>query len=480
MKPCLLSLLFAVAAFCLPLRSAEAPPNIVFIFTDDLGIADLGSYGRKDHRTPNLDRLARDGTRFTSAYCAQPICSPSRAALMTGRAPARLHLTTFLPGRANARSQKLLHPEIRMALPLEEKTLPELLKPAGYKTACVGKWHLGGRGFGPKEQGFDLYHPGRANTEPSTTEGSKGEYDLTRAAIEFIEANRQGPFFLFLSHHTPHIPFSGRPDLVEKNSAAFNPLYGALIETMDDSIGRVLKKIDELGLSENTIVVFTSDNGGLHVPELKHEVVTHNGPFRAGKGYLYEGGLRVPLIIRWPGKIPAGRTTDIPVNNTDWVPTFLALAGLEVPGNLDGQNIAGILKGAESAGDRQFFWHFPHYTNQGGKPGGALREGDWKLIERYEDGQLELYNLAEDIGETSNLAGRDPQRAIRMQKALDQWRKQIGAQANRPNPNFDPEEHAAIYHDFDSSRYDPRDTSAQTKERVLHWRQLMDAATRRQ
>ena len=460
---------------------AAPPPNIVLILTDDLGIADLQCYGRKDHRTPNLDRLASEGLRFTSAYCAQPICSPSRAALLTGRAPARLHLTTFLPGRADCAAQKLLHPPIRMALPLEEKTLPEFLKQAGYKSACIGKWHLGGKGFLPTDQGFDVYYPGRANTEPSATEGSKGEYDLTREAIQFIEENRERPFFLFLSHNTPHIPFSGRPDLVEKNEDAFNPLYAALIETMDDAVGLLLEKIDSLGLRNNTIVIFTSDNGGLHVPELKHEVVTHNGKFRAGKGYLYEGGLRIPLIVRWPGKIPAGRVTDRPVNNSDWVPTLLEFAGgsVDAPATLDGRSIAALLRAEEPGANRTLFWHFPHYTNQGGRPGGAVREGDWKLIERYENGQLELYNLGEDIGETKNLAGEDPQRAMRMQQALAAWRREVGAQENRPNPNFDPEEHAAIYHDFESSRFDPRNASPETTERVLHWRHLMDAAPRR-
>src|SRR6185295_3189453 len=219
-----------------------------------------------DHRTPNLDGLAEQGTRFTSAYCAQSICSPSRAAILTGKAPARLHITTYLPGRPDAPSQKLLHPAIRQELPLEEVTLAEHLKRAGYATACIGKWHLGGKGFLPTDQGFDFYHPGNAVTKPSATEGGKGEYDLTHRALEFIETNRAKPFFLYLAHNSPHIPYSARTNLVAKNGRAFEPVYAALVETLDDSVSLVLKKLDEAGLRERTLVIFTSDHGGLHVP----------------------------------------------------------------------------------------------------------------------------------------------------------------------------------------------------------------------
>ncbi|MBC8113648.1 MAG: sulfatase-like hydrolase/transferase, partial [Candidatus Saccharimonas sp.] len=267
--------------------AAERLPNIVFVFADDLGINDLGCYGRRDQQTPHLDRLAAQGTRFTSAYCAQPICSPSRAAVMTGKAPARLHLTTFLPGRADCVSQKLLHPKIAMQLPLEEVTIAESLKAAGYATACVGKWHLGGQGFGPKEQGFDFVHVGKANTAPSSNEGGKGEYDLTAAAETFITDNQDRPFFLYLPHNNPHVPLAAKAELVEKYKDSFNPIYAAMIETLDVSVGRLMAKLDELKLSDRTIFVFSSDNGGLHVQELPHTPATHNTPYRAGKGYLY-------------------------------------------------------------------------------------------------------------------------------------------------------------------------------------------------
>lgn len=454
-----------------------APPNVVLILADDLGINDLHCYGRQDHVTPHLDRLASQGARFTSAYCAQPICSPSRAALLTGRSPARLHLTTYLPGRNDATSQKLLHPKIQPGLPLAEKTLAEHLKAAGYATACIGKWHLGGTNASPLEQGFDLYHPGAPNTRPSETEGGKGEYDLTARAETFIEANRSRPFFLYLPHNSPHINYSARTNLVDKHRAAFEPVYAALIETLDDSVGRLLRKIDDLGLAANTIVIFASDNGGLHVPEAGHRKITHNRPFRAGKGFLYEGGLRVPLIVRWPGQI-APTVIDAPVVNTDWLPTLLELAGLPPAGELDGQSFAALLRGQPAAA-RRFFWHFPHYTNQGGRPGGAVRDGPWKLIVHYEEDRRELFNLAEDPSEIRDLAAAQPGRASELANALDGWRVGSGAQSNVPNPAFDPAWHRQVYLDYDASRYDPPAASPEEFARVLEWRKRMDEAGRR-
>ena len=456
-------------------QPAQARPNIVFILADDLGINDLACDGRREHHTPHLDRLAATGTRFTSAYCAQPICSPSRAAILTGKHPARLHLTTFLPGRPDCVSQKLLHPPIRQQLPLEEVTLAEYLKAAGYATACIGKWHLGGAGFSPPQQGFDVYYPGKAVTEPSDTEGGKGEYDLTRQAIQFIEAHRDGPFFLYLAHNSPHIPYSAKPALVARNQGALEPVYAAVIETLDDTVGLLLQRLEALGLATNTIVIFTSDNGGLHVPEGPHRIITHNTPFRAGKGFLYEGGLRIPLIVRWPGRVPAGRVVDAPVVNTDWLPTLLEFVGLPVPSGLDGASLAGLLTGRSPAPKRSLFWHFPHYTNQGSKPAGAVRKGDWKLIEHYEDGQVELFNLAQDIGETTDLASRYPDRANRLRAQLASWRQAAGVQTNQLNPNFDPALHRAIYVDVDASRFNAATADTAQRERMLAWRKQMNA-----
>ena len=463
-----------------PAASAQRrPPNIIFILADDLGVNDLGVYGRRDHRTPNLDRLASEGLRFTTAYVASPICSPSRAALMTGLAPARLHLTTYLPGRADAPSQKLLHPLIRQHVPLEETTLAERLRAAGYATAAIGKWHLGGAGFGPKEQGFDVYHEGRATTTPSDTEGGKGEYDLTREAERFIDANRDRPFFLYLAHNNPHIPYSAPQKTLEANRDAFEPAYAATVQTLDDAVGRLLRHLDASGLRDRTIVVFTSDNGGLHMPEGSHARVTHNTPFRAGKGYLYEGGLRVPMIVRGPG-VARGRVVDSPFVNMDWMPTLLELAGAPAAGAVDGISQAAVLTSGKSASPgRPLYWHIPHYTNQGSRPAGAMRDGRWKLVEHYDDGKVELFDLDADRGEMTDVAAKEGARAAAMRTRLREWRTSVRAQENTPNPAFDAELYKPIYVDFDSTRFDPLRAGAAAWTDVAAWRQRMDAAIRR-
>jgi arylsulfatase A-like enzyme len=478
MKPFFLFVCAGLIGFAESAFAADtAKPNIVFILCDDLGVSDLHCYGRADHRTPNLDRLAGAGLRFTSAYAAQPICSPSRAAILTGKTPARLHLTTYLPGRPNSVAQKLLHPEIAKQVGLEHKAIPRYFKEAGYATAAIGKWHVGGAGFGPAEHGFDVVHAPSPNTVPSATEGSKGEYGLTRAAEQFVEANRDRPFLLYLAHNTPHIPYKALPEQVAANAGAFEPVYAAVIETLDATVGRLLAKLDTLGLAEKTIVIFTSDNGGLHVPEASHARVTHNAPFRAGKGFLYEGGLRIPLIVRWPGRVAAGKVVDAPVVNTDWIPTLLSLAGLPAPAGLDGVDIAPLLTGRGAAPSRPFFWHFPHYNNQGGRPGGAMRDGDWKLVELYDAPDApELYNLKDDIGEKTNLAARQPERVRAMRSALAGWRTAIGAQSNTPNPDFVPERYREIYVDLDISRFEPATANPTQWTAVQAWRKAMNAA----
>lgn len=461
-----------------PLSAQQRPPNIVFILADDLGVNDLGVYGRRDHRTPNLDRFAADGLRLTTAYVASPICSPSRAALMTGRAPARLHITTFLPGRADAPSQKLLHPQIQQQLPLEETTLTEQLRGAGYATAMIGKWHLGGAGFTPKEQGFDLYYPGQATTKPSETEGGKGEYDLTRQAQQFIDANRDRPFFLYLAHNNPHIPYSAQQKFVEANAGAFEPAYAATVQTLDDSVGRLLAHLDAAGVRERTIVIFTSDNGGLHMPEGPHPRVTHNTPYRAGKGYLYEGGLRVPLLVQGPGVLKK-RVVETPFLNTDWMPTLLELAGVSVPAGLDGISQARLFtSGKPPAEVRTLYWHIPHYTNQGSRPAGAVREGRWKLVEHYDDQTPQLFDLGADISEQRDMSAAEPARVAALRAKLVQWRVSVAAQENTPNPNADAVLYKQIYVDFDSTRFDPLRADASAWKAVALWRQRMDAAVR--
>lgn len=453
-------------------------PNILFILCDDLGINDLHCYGREDHHTPNLDRLANQGTRFTSAYASQAICSASRAGLLTGLNPARLHLTTFLPGRANTISQRVLHPEINLQVPLSIPTFPRYFKDAGYTTGFIGKWHIG-KEPGPAEHGFDYvyYNADGKQTQPSETEGGKAEYELTRETIKFIKENRDRPFSAYLGHYTPHIPYSARRELVDKHSDAFEPVYAALIETLDDSVGLLMDTLEELEIVDNTIVIFTSDNGGLHVPEGNHRRVTHNTPFRAGKGFTYEGGQRVPLIVRWPGKIPQGRLVDAPVNNVDWIPTLLELAGKSVPEGLDGISFAEGLCGGEFEG-RPLFWHFPHYTNQGGRPSGAMRDGDWLFIERYDEERVELYNLPNDKSEQTDISSGNPERVSAMRAALDKWRKDLDVQYTTPNPACDDEWFKRLYIHTDPGSFNPVSADDEEWERIQEWRKGMDQVVR--
>ena len=371
----------------------------------------------------------------------------------------------------------LLHPPMRQRLPLEETTIAERLRAAGYATAMIGKWHLGDAGFTPLEQGFDRYHPGKAVTTPSASEGGKGEYDLTREAERFVDENRDRPFFLYLAHNNPHIPFrNAKPELVDANRTAFEPLYAATIQTLDDTVGQLLAHIDAAGLRERTIVVFTSDNGGLHVPEGPHPRVTHNTPYRAGKGYVYEGGLRVPLIVRGPG-IPMHRVVDAPFINTDWVPTILELAGLPPARNLDGVSQAQLLRtGKPRAGRRPLYWHIPHYTNQGSRPAGAMRDGKWKLVEHYDDRRAELFDLEADPGEAKDLSTAEAGRTADMRAQLRRWRASVGAQENTMNPAADPELYRQLYVDFDPTRFDPLRADAAAWKAVAVWRQRMDAA----
>lgn len=458
-------------------ESKKSPPNIVFILADDLGINDLHCYGRQDHRTPNLDRLANQGMKFTQAY-AQPLCSPTRATLMTGKNNARLHITTYLPGRPDCVAQRVLHPKIEQQLPLSEKTLGEYFRALGYATGYVGKWHLGGAKFLPPDQGFELYHPGQANTKPSAAEGGKGEYDLTATAIRFVEANRDRPFLLYLAHNNPHIPYTAAAERIADNRDAFEPTYAAVIETLDDAVGRLLTKLDELQLADSTVVVFTSDNGGLHVPEGPHLKTTHNTPFRAGKGYLYEGGIRVPLMVRWPGQVPAGSVVATPVTSYDMLPTLVRIAGGQPPADIDGVSLVPLLTNKDKLVERSLFWHMPHYSNQGGRPGAAVRQADWKLIEWYDSDKVELYNLAEDNSESTNLADQHPQRVTELRRQLADWRKSIDAQNNRPNPKFDATQYNALYIDVDPSRYNPATATSEEYEHMQNWRHGMVTALR--
>ncbi|HEX2474454.1 MAG TPA: sulfatase-like hydrolase/transferase, partial [Lacipirellulaceae bacterium] len=460
--------------------NAKSKPNIVLILADDLGINDLGCYGRREHRTPNLDQLAAQGMRFTCAYTAQPICSPSRAAIITGKCPARLNLTNYLPGRPDTPSQRLLQPRIEGQLPLEEVTIAELLKQAGYATGLFGKWHLGEPGFGPNEQGFDVVVSPPADTEPTPETGGKSEFTITAAAKKFIEDHRDQPFFCYVAHNNPHIPLAAAPEVIETKRDAFHPTYAAMIETLDEAVGRLMATIESLGLTERTIFIFTSDNGGLHVLEFPGTPATYNSPFRAGKGYLYEGGLRVPLIVRWPLLAARDSTCPTPVVLTDLMPTLLEAARVDVGrtvGPLDGMSVLKLLRG-ESMPARMLYWHFPNYTNQGGRPAGAIRENDWKLVENFEDGSVELFNLAQDIGETENLAAAEPERTDNLRRKLQDWRANVGARMPERNPEFDAELHRRLYVAQDASQLVAASTAAATAPMWKSWREEMNDAVK--
>ena len=448
--------------------AADERPNVVLIVADDLGWADLGCYGSRFHRTPNLDKLAAEGRRFVQGYAACPVCSPTRAALMTGKHPARLHLTDWLPGRPDRPAQKLARPAFLQQLPLEEVTIAESLKAAGLATAHVGKWHLGGPGFEPTRQGFDLNIAGDAGgsplsyfapftrngrTMPGLENAPKGEYltdRLTTEAVRFLETNRSRPFFLYMPHFAVHLPMSAKPELVAKypkwdgtpHGRQENPTYAAMLESLDESVGQVVATLDRLGLTSRTILIFTSDNGGLATLEGANTPATNNAPLREGKGWLYEGGLRVPLLIRWPEHLAPG-VEETPVWTADLAPTIKTLCGLADNGAVDGVSLAGLLTGQAPLAPRPLYWHYPHYSNQGGRPGGAIRDGDWKLIEDYETGRRELFNLRTNPGETNNLAQKEPDQVAALASRLDAWRKAVAAQMPAPNPDYSPNPQAA-------------------------------------
>ncbi len=466
--------LFAGSLHATPAQTQAPRPNILFIMADDLGINDLGVYGRTGHYTPNLDRLASQGKRFTNAYAPAAVCSPTRAAILTGQAPARLQITNFLYGRADWPAHRLLQPPLPAGLPTDAPTLAEKLKKIGYTTACIGKWHLGDKApLNAQSRGFDVVFAGQPRSQPSATEGGKGEFGQTEKAQEFLVANKEHPFFLYLAFDCPHVPLAAQPERVAAKAGTFNPLYAAMVETLDTAVGRVLDKLDELGLRESTLVVFCSDNGGLHVLETPQTPATHNTPYRAGKGYLYEGGIREPLIARWPGKIAPGLEAT-PVVLADLAPTITTLTGAEPCSPCDYANLAPLLLGTGSLAERPLYWHMPNYTNQGGRPSGAVLEGDWKLIEHYEDGRLELFNIKSDISEKADVSGENAPRVAALRGKLEAWRRSVNASSNKANPAFAPALWDACYGTTDPSRIEVRTTAKEMAAALEPWRNAMD------
>jgi arylsulfatase A len=445
-RPRLAFLLVAVFALVGAGRAAT-PPNIVLILADDLGWADLPAYGNTFNETPRLDRLAREGMRFTQFY-AGPVCSPTRANLQSGRDQARFGITQHIPGHRRPYA-RLSDPVVPSHLPLEVETFAERLRSAGYATGYFGKWHLGGEGFSPTDQGWDKAIEFTGNTVPPRIAGSttprRSTDFLAEQAIAFIQSAKSKPFLVQVSPSAVHIPLSTTPELLKKYQAKTpmanypsRPEYAGLLEELDQCVGRIVDAIDQAGLRDNTLIVFLSDNGGL-VHEQSGRVVTSNAPLRGEKGQLYEGGIRVPAIARWPGRIPAGHTSDVPAMTHDLHPTFLALAGVKAPpaGALDGVSIAPLLTDPRATLAREtLYWHLPHYHHS--TPASAIRRGDWKLIEFFEDDTVELYDLARDPGEKTNLASREPQRAQELRAALATWRREVGARLPQPNPQHDP------------------------------------------
>ncbi len=455
----------------------RSPMSIVLFLIDDLGWRDLGCQGSTYYRTPNIDRLAAEGVRFTDAYAACAVCSPTRAAILTGKYPARILLTNWLPsGRWNP-TARLREGRFVRSLPIEEFTLAEALREAGYRTASIGKWHLGSEPFSlPVHHGFDINVAGNAHGAPGNyffpyngnwlipstgrrarwnvfSTGEPGEYltdRLTDEAVRFLRQCDQQPFFLYFSHYAVHTPLQAKADLVAKYEAVKKsqqqgkPVYAAMIESVDESVGRVLEALRQLDRERNTVVIFTSDNGGFYN-------ATSNRPLRGNKGSYYEGGIRVPLIIKWPGLGEAGRVVSQPVISTDLYPTCLAAAGAapRPHQHLDGMSLQPLLSadrrfgegkfGDVNVGERSLFWHFPHYNSHPSSvPSSVIRKGNWKLIEAFDPAGVELYNLREDLGESMSLANDHPEKLQELLGELNAWREDVRAEMMQPNPDYDP------------------------------------------
>jgi arylsulfatase A-like enzyme len=440
---------------------ANRKPNIVYIMADDLGWTDVACYGSKYYETPNIDRLAAEGMRFTSGYTTGPNCQPTRAALLSGQYEPRTGVYTVGNiDRFNWQTRPLKPVDNVTALPLEKITIAQAMKNAGYATGMFGKWHLGplNNEYHPSKRGFDeaIESSGKHfdfDTHPKT-EYPQGQYladFLTDKAVDFITRHKAEPFFLYLPHFGVHGPYQAKPELIERFKKKpgvgghNDPTYAAMLYSVDESVGRVMKTLEDLKLADNTLVVFTSDNGGVGGYasvgiKRQKDGVTDNAPLKGGKGTLYEGGVRVPFIFRLPGKIPAGATSEEPIISVDIYPTLLQLAQSKPPKDypLDGVSLVPLLTEKKPLGRDAIYWHFPGYLGQGENqwrttPVGAIRSGDWKLLEFFEDGKLELYNLKDDLSQANNLAEANPEKARELHAKLKAWRDQVGAKMPTKN-----------------------------------------------
>ncbi len=449
-------------------------PNIIFILADDMGWADLPVYGNQFNEAPNLTRMAENGMRFTDAYAACPVCSPTRASIMSGQYPAHVGVIDFIPGHWRPFEEVTVPSNRTQYLPTEIVTIGETMREAGYATGYFGKWHLGQPGeHYPRNQGFDVVnvyqgggffdYPDKMSTPIGVEPGTVLSEALTDLSLDFIEKNREEPFFLYLAHYDVHVQLDADSMLIEKYLAKektgnypCNAVYAAMVEHIDNSVGRILHKLEEVGLTENTLVVYFSDNGGLvsrfdRIPLLAQSkqhiykgdtllyIATSNAPLRAEKGTVYEGGIREPFIAYWPGRIKAGQVSDAIVSSVDFYPTFAELAGIPLPETqeFDGESLLPVMAGIAPDPERAIFWHYPVYHHD--KPASVIRKGNWKLIHYLHDDSRRLFNLAEDIGETTDLISSNPEKADELMVLLDEWREEVGAEFPVPNPDFDPD-----------------------------------------
>jgi len=454
-------------------RHRVTKPNVVLVLVDDLGWTDSSTYGSKYYETPNLSRLAAGGMTFTNGYAACAVCSPTRAAVMTGRWPARLGVTDWIRARfqggtipadrkppsgyVGGRNNQLLCPKNALWLNLSETTIAEALKPAGYVSCHIGKWHLGPDDWYPEKQGFDYniggcdfgqppsyfdpYEKRRQGRIPTLEPRRPGEYLTDREgdeAADFIRRHAGRPFFLYMAHYAVHTPIQAKKDLIEKYKAKpatdrhANATYAAMIENVDTALGKIMKALEDAGVADNTLVIFTSDNGGL-VP------ITRNTPLRAGKGYPYEGGIREPLVVRWPGVAKPAARCDVPVTSVDYFPTICEAAGVPLPKDraIDGESLLPLLKGTGGLKRDALYWHFPHYRGRI-HPYSIIRQGDWKLIRWHEGPTWELYNLADDLSETNDLAPAMPEKVRALDARLMAHLREVGAKMPKPNPDYTP------------------------------------------